>query len=106
MLGKSDCPCTKTKVENTFFSNLQVGEVPVSIGFNHFLQFSKKKLKSAFVLLIVLFFDGLEGEADSNTPRGTRQQQRQNRHVGGVTVRSFWAFYININIGNIAHGVK
>ena len=47
MLGKFDCPCTKTKVENTiFFANFQVGEVPVSIGSNHILQFPQKTFEN------------------------------------------------------------
>ena len=63
-------------------------------------------MKGALFLDFLLFFDGLEGEADSNTTRETRQQNSETCKCRGVTVRSFWAFDVKINIGNVAHGVK
>ena len=64
------------------------------------------KLKGALFFWFFIFFGSLEGEADSNTTRETRQQKRKNRRFGMVTVRSVWACCAKINIGNVEHGAK
>ena len=91
-----------------FFANFQVGEVPVPIGFNHFLQFSKKLLKNEgrVVFLVFFFLRRSRGRSRFQHNTGNATTKNENCNFGGVTVRSFWALYIKMNMGNVAHGIK
>ena len=58
MLGKSDCPCTKAKVEHTIFLQIfKLENYQFPLVLTIFLQFSKKTLKNEgrFVFLIFYF---------------------------------------------------
>ena len=109
MLGKSGCPCTKTKVENTFFAIFQVGEVPISIGFNHFYTFQKKLLKIEGRVVFLIFFNS--SAVSRGKPIPTHHGKRDNKKVkiaiveGSRFVHS-GHFTPTTNIGNVEHGIK